>query len=180
MLKKLKLIKQDFDSRVKFYNWLYYLVRNMPGKIGFKAREWFVKRQARSCGENLVVWPEVKIRNIDNLELGQSITIGERAMIQAAGEVTIGDYTIIGPCAKIWSANHTYKDFSITISEQGYYHKKVVIGKDVWLGANAIILPGAILGDKVVVSAGAVVGAKQYPEGAILLGNPARKVSQRE
>ncbi|MDY6903893.1 MAG: acyltransferase [Thermodesulfobacteriota bacterium] len=152
----------------------------MPGRIGFEARKWLVTRQAGACGENLIVWPEVKIRNIQLLKLGNNVTLGERMMIQAAGGVSIGDSTIIGPGVKIWSANHNYKNMDVPVLEQGYEYKKVIIGKDVWLGANAIILPGTVLGDKVVVSAGAVVGAKQYPEGSVLMGNPARKISQRD
>ena len=63
--------------------------------------------------------------------------------------------------------------------QQGYDNKSVKIGNDVWIGANAFIMPGTILGDKCIVSAHSVVGARQYPSGTILAGHPARKIGNR-
>jgi acetyltransferase-like isoleucine patch superfamily enzyme len=56
----------------------------------------------------------------------------------------------------------------------------VVIGRDVWIGANAFVMPGVQLGDGCVVAAGAVVGAKKYPPYKILAGNPARVIGTRQ
>jgi len=69
---------------------------------------------------------------------------------------------------KIISANHKIEDLS--------KHEKtrpIRIGKDCWLGANAIILPGVELGDRVIVGAGTVV-TKSFPSNCIIMGVPAR------
>jgi len=52
----------------------------------------------------------------------------------------------------------------------------ITIGEDVWIGANAIILKGVVLGDGCVVAAGAVVTRGHYPPGSIIAGNPAKVV----
>ena len=111
----------------------------------------------------------------------------------AVGDVTIGDYTrvgihctVIGPVCignhvnlaqgiTVTALNHTFKDTSKRIDEQGISTKPVVIGDDVWIGANAVILPDVTIGRHVVVAAGAVV-TKDIPDNAIAVGNPARVI----
>ena len=88
--------------------------------------------------------------------------------------------TVIGPGAKIWSANHGFSDPSIPIQDQEYENKKVIIGNGCWIGANAFLMPGVNLGEGCIVSAGAVVGAKNYPAYKIIAGNPARVIGTRE
>lgn len=84
--------------------------------------------------------------------------------------VVIDRSVYIASGAKIISANHDLKD----LSAPGVRDSAVIIGKDCWLGANAVILPAVVLGPGTVVAAGAVV-TKSYPEGgAVLAGVPAK------
>ena len=92
----------------------------------------------------------------------------------------IGDYTLLGPGVKVWSTNHVFADPDRHIRDQGAEYKEVVIGRDVWIGSNAFIMPGTNLGDGCIVSAGSVVGAKKYPPYSILMGNPARVIGNRK
>jgi acetyltransferase-like isoleucine patch superfamily enzyme len=121
----------------------------------------------------------VYIRNINKLAVGHNVYFGVNSFVQAAGGVSIGDYVLVGPGTKIWSANHRYDDLDKPIIEQGYDFKKVTIGNNVWIGANVFVMPGAQIGDGVVISAGSVVGGKAYPPNAILAGNPARRIGER-
>ncbi len=108
----------------------------------------------------------------------------------AVGDVVIGDYTriglhntIIGP-VKIGShvnlaqgivvtaLNHNFQDLSKHIDEQGVTTSQVIIGDDVWIGANAVILPGVTIGNHVVVAAGSVV-TKDVPSNVVVAGVPA-------
>ncbi|HDZ8876661.1 hypothetical protein J4G66_16215 [Aeromonas dhakensis] len=57
-------------------------------------------------------------------------------------------------------------------------NQKIKIGNDVWIGANAIILPGVTIGDGAVVGAGAVV-TRDVPDYAIVVGVPAKVIRQR-
>ncbi len=84
------------------------------------------------------------------------------------GEIVIGDYTIIAPNVCIAGYNHNLQDVRITDLKG-----PVRIGKYSWIGANAVILPGVVLGDHTVVAAGAVV-SKSFAEGyCVIGGNPA-------
>lgn len=62
--------------------------------------------------------------------------------------------------------------------EREFPAEQVIIGDDVWLGANVTILPGAHIGDRCIVGTGAVVARGQYPAGSIIVGNPARVVER--
>jgi maltose O-acetyltransferase len=86
--------------------------------------------------------------------------------------VTIGAATQIGPAVQIYTADHP-RDPALrkTGAEFG---RPVSIGQNVWIGGGAIILPGLSIGDDAVVGAGAVV-TRDVPEGATVLGNPARQ-----
>ena len=108
----------------------------------------------------------------------------------AVGDVIIGDYTrvglhntIIGPVTigshvnlaqgiTVTALNHNFDDTTKRIDEQGIATKPVVISDDVWIGANAVILPGVTIGRHVVVAAGAVV-TKDVPDNTIVGGVPA-------
>ena len=124
--------------------------------------------------------------------------LGKRSVIEsyccinnAVGDVTIGDYTrigihctVIGPVCigshvnlaqgiTVTALNHNFEDATKRIDEQGVSTKPVVIGDDVWIGANAVILPGVTIGRHCVVAAGAVV-TKDVPDNCVVAGVPAR------
>ena len=130
--------------------------------------------------------------------------LGRRSVIEsyccinnAVGDVTIGDYTrigihctVIGPVCighhvnlaqgiTVTALNHNFADTNRRIDEQGISTRPVVIGDDVWIGANAVILPGVTIGRHVVVAAGAVV-TKDVPKNTIVAGVPAKVIKKIE
>lgn len=85
--------------------------------------------------------------------------------------IYIGDYTMIGPNVVIATAGHPILP---ELREQGYqYNMPVHIGKNCWLGAGVIIVPGITIGDNVVIGAGSVV-TKDIPSNVIAVGNPCK------
>ena len=80
---------------------------------------------------------------------------------------------------KIISSNHIIPSREKLINGEINILKKVSIGRDVWLGANAIILGGVSIGDGVVIGAGSVV-TKSIPPYSIVVGNPGKIIKQRE
>lgn len=94
--------------------------------------------------------------------------------------IYIGDHTMIGPNVTIATAGHPILP---EIREKEYqYNLPVHIGKNCWLGAGVIILPGITIGDNVVVGAGSVV-TKDLPNNVVAVGNPCkilRQVSERD
>lgn len=167
-------------SRAGRFRWRYSLVRNMPGEYGFILRKRILRKFWGSATDTIRVHEGFRFRNIEKITLGDRVNIGVDSFIQAGGGVEIGDYAILGPGVRIWTQNHVSSRIDIPIQEQGAEYKGVKIGRDVWIGANAFVMPGAELGDGVVVAACAVVGAKKYPPYKILAGNPARVIGTRE
>lgn len=98
--------------------------------------------------------------------------------IQAVNGIEMGSDVYIAPGVKIISANHSPDDLDTHILQA-----PIRIGSHCWIGANAIILPGVILGDYVIVGAGAVV-THNFPSHCTIAGVPARviqpKIAQTE
>ena len=101
-------------------------------------------------------------------------------MIDATGDVEIGDGTVIAPEVWMYSRTHNF-DCSVEALpfDNVVLAKKIYIGKYVWIGARAIILPGVSIGDGAVIGAGAVV-SRDVPSCAVAAGNPARVVKHRD
>ena len=87
--------------------------------------------------------------------------------------ITIGDNTMIGPNVTLATAGHPILP---SLREKGYqFNVPINIGKNVWIGAGVIVLPGVNIGDNSVIGAGSVV-TKDIPENVVAFGNPCRVV----
>ncbi len=85
--------------------------------------------------------------------------------------VYVGDYTMFGPNCIIATAGHPILP---ELREQVYqYNVPVHIGRNCWLGAGVIVLPGVTIGDNTVIGAGSVV-TKDIPSNVVAVGNPCR------
>lgn len=124
--------------------------------------------------------PDANFSNARNILIGERVSIGSRCFIWAgpvAGKVVIGDDVLFGPDVIVTSANYRFNDGQ-PVTKQRMDEADVEIGDDVWLGARAIVLPGARIGSGAVIAAGAVVTG-HIPEFAIAAGVPARVVGSR-
>ena len=77
----------------------------------------------------------------------------------------------------VTALNHNFSDPDKLIDEQGISTAAVHIGDDVWIGANAVVLPGVTIGNHSVVAAGAIV-TKDVPQGSLVAGVPAKILKQ--
>ena len=85
--------------------------------------------------------------------------------------IYVGDYTMFGPNVTVATAAHPVLP---ELREKQYqYNMPVTIGRNCWIGAGAIILPGVTIGDNTVVGAGSVV-TKDLPANVVAVGNPCR------
>lgn len=153
----------------KFFNHIY----DYKSKIRI-----FLYSQFFSIGENTIILDGFKVRNPQKLSIGKNTFININCFIQASGGVVIGNDILIAPNVSIYSENHVFRDIHRKINQQGYERKKVIIGNNVWVGANAIILPGVNIGDGSVIAAGSVV-TKSFPRNSIVGGVPAKIIKKR-
>jgi acetyltransferase-like isoleucine patch superfamily enzyme len=93
-------------------------------------------------------------------------------------DVLVGDGVRIAPSVTILGGTRNFRLRSTPITEQGSTNEGLLIGDDVLIGANSVILPGCHLGKGAVVGAGSVV-TREVPPYAIVSGAPARIVGER-
>lgn len=122
--------------------------------------------------KNLNVFePGVHIEAIKgNLSL-HNVFLNRNCIIVSMGKIEIGTGTTVGPNTCIYDHDHG-KNGNYVVSE-------VVIGKNVWIGANVVVLKGVHIGDGAVIGAGSVV-TKDVAKGSVVVGNPAREVEKHE
>ena len=111
------------------------------------------------------------------LRIGDRCVIGRGSHIVAHHSIVIGDDVYTGPYVYITDQNHSYADPNLPIGRQWPVNDAVSIGAGSWLGAGAIILPGARIGRNVVVAAGSVVRG-EVPDRCVVAGVPARIVRE--
>ena len=142
-----------------------------------------VKGTLIQIGANSVVDAFVKIKpagGTGDVVIGTSVYINSGTTIYTGHGVTIGNDTLIAANCTLAPTNHEFRDPETPIRLQGFQPSRggIMIGRDVWIGANTVILDGAMIGDGCVIGAGSVVREKLPPYG-IYAGTPLRKMSER-
>jgi maltose O-acetyltransferase len=133
-------------------------------------RELLVERLA-SVGNAAAIRPPFHCDYGFNISLGDGVFLNFNCVILDVVEVSIGDGTQIGPGVQILAADHP-RDAAGRASGLEF-GRPVRIGRNVWIGGGAILLPGVTIGDDAVIGAGSVV-TRNVPAGARAFGNPAR------
>lgn len=168
------LIMNQRDARPRWYIRLLaplYQHRGKGSKIYDSVRMDTPPYRRFALGQHSVVESYSCINNaVGDVVIGDHTRIGIHNTI--IGPVTIGNHVNLAQGITVTALNHNFDDTTKRIDEQGIATKPVVISDDVWIGANAVILPGVIIGRHVVVAAGAVV-TKDVPDNTIVGGVPA-------
>jgi maltose O-acetyltransferase len=134
-----------------------------------------LRHQLLRCGERVVFFAPPVIEQPWCVSIGDDVSLAAFVHIWGGGGVTIGDRVMIGTHVSISSLTH---DYSAQVMKGTLISRSVAIMDDVWLGSNAVILPGVTIGRGAVVGAGAVV-THDVPAGAIAAGVPARILTYR-
>lgn len=108
-----------------------------------------------------------------NIEIGENFYANVNCVILDEGRVTFGDNVFVAPGCGFYTAGHPF-DVQQRNSGLEYAHP-IVIGSNVWIGAQVCILPGVTVGDNSVIGAGSVV-TKDIPTGVLAAGNPCRVI----
>lgn len=160
--------------------WLRLLGASIAPKVRIGAHCELTRPRNVTLGRRSVLEASVVLKLVEpsaRIRAGENVFIGRGTLFDIAGEVMIGDGTLIAPGCFITDHNHGINADSL-IWQQPCVQKGVRIGADVWLGAKVIVLPGVTIGDGAVVAAGAVVTRDVEPM-SIVAGVPARPIGTR-
>lgn len=131
-------------------------------------------------GENCYIEPPLHASWGKHTHLGKNVYANFNLTLVDDTHVYIGDHTMIGPNVTIATAGHPINpEHRIKIAQ---FNIPVHIGKNVWIGANSVVLPGITIGDHSVIGAGSIV-TKDIPSNVVAVGNPCRvlrEISDRD
>ena len=134
-------------------------------------RHALLRERLGAVGDGAVIRPPFHCDYGFNIRLGADAFLNFNCVILDVVEVAIGERTQIGPGVQILAADHP-RDPAVRAAGLEF-GRPVRVGRNVWIGAGAIILPGVSIGDDALIGAGSVV-TRDVPAGAIAFGNPAR------
>ncbi len=136
-------------------------------------RELFFKLIDKPVDNTFGLFPPFYTDCGKNTTVGKKVFINEGCCFQDQGGIEIGDGCLIGQQVVIATLNH-----DLNPERRGdMMPKPVKIGKNVWVGAHATILPGVTVGDNAVIAAGAVV-TKDVPANAVVAGVPVKIIKK--
>jgi len=174
-------LKKCVYNRIKCYELQISKHANLGSNIRIKAI------QNLNLGEDVKILDNVFLHcgqfqeglRHGKISIGNDVYIGPFCVLFGTGEIEIGDNCLISPGTIITSRQHTFADLDMTIGRQTSELARIVIEEDVWIGSNAVILPGIRIGRGSVIGAGAVV-TKHIPPYSVAVGVPARVIKNRK
>jgi acetyltransferase-like isoleucine patch superfamily enzyme len=127
-------------------------------------------------GEKTIIEDFCTINNaVGDVLIGNRTLIGMSNVI--IGPVTLGNHILFAQNVVLSALNHNFEDITKPISEQGFSTKAITVDDGVWIGANAVVVPGVHIGRNSVIAAGSVV-TKDVAPYTVVVGNPARPMKQ--
>jgi maltose O-acetyltransferase len=147
---------------------------NAALQLSEAARRALLAERLAAVGEGAVIRPPFFCDYGFNISLGANAFLNFNCVILDVVEVAIGEGAQIGPAVQIYAADHPREP---ALRKAGLeLGRPVRIGRNVWIGGGAIILPGVAIGDDALIGAGSVV-TRDVPAGARVAGNPARPLA---
>lgn len=171
--------KEIWEEQQGYMNLLYDFNHTRPTEV--TKRDRLLKELFAEFGEGCFIEPPLHANwGGHHVHMGKNVYANFNLTLVDDTYIYIGDYTMIGPNVVIATGGHPLLP---ELREKGYqYNAPVHIGRNCWLGAGAIILPGITIGDNVVIGAGSVV-TKDLPSNVLAVGNPCkvlREINQHD
>ena len=182
---KFNTLLKEFDS------WIQAFIINIPSVIfGDKLRVYYWGSRLKSIQQKVIFCLGTIFEAPELIDIGKEVVFGKYINIDATNSkgIYIGNNVSIAQGTYIRSANHNFNSTNVVIQLQGHhaseieYNKEIfsiVIENDVWIGANAIILSGAHIGEGSVIGAGSLI-SRNIPSYSIVVGNPGRVIGNRK
>jgi len=161
------------------YGFSIAAIRGLAEKYAWYIHDHVAPRAQMTKGENIRIHPAASLRCGHNIHIGKNSHINQYCCVWASAnaKIVIGDNVLMGPGVKMFSSNHGTEAGTIMM-QQDWVEKDIVIGNDVWIGANAVIVSGVRIGDGVIVAAGSVVTKDVQPY-VVVGGVPAKMIRER-
>ena len=145
---------------------------NLTRPTELKKREEMLKDMFAEIGEGCYIEPPLHSNwGGHHTHFGKYVYANFNLTLVDDTHIYVGDYTLIGPNVVLATAGHPILP---ELREKAYqFNMPIHIGKNCWLGAGVVVLPGVTIGDNTVIGAGSIV-TKDIPSGVIAVGNPCR------
>lgn len=149
---------------------LYDFNHTRPSEM--EKREALLKEMFAEIGENCYIEPPFNANWAGrHVHFGNHVYANFNLTCVDDTHIYVGDHTMLGPNVTLATAAHPIQ---ADLREQAYqYNKPIRIGKNCWLGAGVIVLPGVTIGDNTIIGAGSIV-TKDIPANVVAVGNPCR------
>ena len=149
-------------------------VLHMAGKLPIhRLRVAILRAWGADISSSTTIAHGFEIRAARKLTIGDRTIIGNDAVLDARGGLTIGSNVNFSTGVQIWTAQHSWDDPNFTLERN-----PTTIGDRVWLGPRTTVLPGVTVGEGAVVAAGAVV-SRDVPPFSLVGGVPAKVLGER-
>ncbi len=159
----------EIGRRVEYLN---AYNRTPESEEGLAERERILRECTGTYGEGMLIIPPVYANHgLRNVHFGKNVILNFNVNFVDDADIFIGDDTLIGPGAQLITAMHPVSPRLRKHNLQ--YNKPIHIGKNVWIGGGAIIMPGVSIGDNSIVGAGSVV-THDVEQDTVVVGSPAR------
>lgn len=159
-----------FKEQIQCLDRLYDFNATRPTEL--EKRSEMLKEMFAEVGKDCYIEPPLHSNwGGKHVHLGNNVYFNFNATLVDDTHIYIGDYTMFGPNVVIATAGHPILP---ELREKALqYNLPVHIGKNCWLGAGVIVLPGVTIGDNTVIGAGSVV-TKDIPANVVAVGNPCK------
>jgi maltose O-acetyltransferase len=137
-----------------------------------------LRKLLKRMGAGAHVSTGVRLLYPRGITLGDDVGVARDVTLDGRGGIEIGDDTLVGFESIILTSTHVSKDKDIPFRKQGMFSAPVKIGRNVWIGARAIFLPGVTVGDGAIIAVSSVVD-KDVPADSVYGGVPAHLIRRR-
>lgn len=158
------------ETQLRYLELLYDFNATRPSEMD--RRNELLKEMFGSIGENCYIEPPFRANwSGKHVFMGDNVYANFNLTLVDDANIYIGDKVMFGPNVTVATANHPILPELREDALQ--YNREVHIGRNVWIGANTVMVPGVTIGENTVIGAGSVV-TKDIPANVVAVGNPCR------
>ena len=156
------------------WNLVYILLFRFTPRLMYSWRAFLLRIFGAKIGKGCHVYPKSIVWAPWNLEMGDCSCIADEVLCYSMARIIIGERSVISQGVRLYTGSHDYESPNFQL-----YAKPITIGPNVWIAAEAFVMPG------VTISEGSVIGARSVvthdmPAWTVCAGNPCKSIKQRQ